>query len=43
MNVLHRRPQGGFSLVEVLVTMLIVGTGLLGFAKLQAARTAQSR
>ena len=32
-----RRSDDGFSLVEVLVTMLIVGTGLLGFAKLQAA------
>ena len=32
----HRRAEGGFTLVELLVTMLIVTVGLLGLAKLQA-------
>jgi len=31
-----RRREGGFTLVELLVTMLIVTVGLLGLAKLQA-------
>ncbi len=40
------RHEGGFTLVELLVTMLIVTVGLLGLAKLQAAavsNTAVSR
>jgi type IV pilus assembly protein PilV len=32
-----RRTAAGLSMVEVLVTLVIVATGLLGFAKLQAA------
>jgi len=31
------RGTAGFSLVEVLVTIVVISTGLLGFAKLQAA------
>ncbi len=34
---LRRRRQDGFTLVELLVTMLIVTVGLLGLAKMQAA------
>ena len=34
---LRRRGQDGFTLVELLVTMLIVTVGLLGLAKMQAA------
>lgn len=31
-----RRPAAGFSLVEVLVSLVIIGIGLLGLAKIQA-------
>lgn len=35
MNIGHRR-QRGFSLIEILVTIVVVALGLLGFAGLQA-------
>ncbi len=37
-----RRGQNGFTLVELLVTMLIVTVGLLGLAKLQATAVSNS-
>ena len=36
------RPQSGFTLIELMVTMLIVTVGMLGLAKLQAASVAES-
>ncbi len=36
------RRQSGFTMIELLVTMLIVTVGLLGLAKLQAAAVAES-
>ena len=38
----HLRLQAGFTLVELLVTMLIVTVGLLGLAKMQAAAVANT-
>jgi len=37
-----RRREGGFTLVELLITMLIVTVGLLGLAKLQATAVSNS-
>ena len=37
MTIHPRRRSGGFSLLEVLVTLLIVSFGLLGLSKMQAA------
>lgn len=34
---MHRRQAAGFSLIEALITMVVVGVGLLGLAKIQAA------
>lgn len=35
MNIKHRHPQAGFGLIEVLMAMLVLGVGVLGFAALQ--------
>jgi type IV pilus assembly protein PilV len=47
LNVRHsRRQEGGFTLIELMITVLIVTIGLLGLAKLQAtavSNTAASR
>ncbi|GCB04126.1 prepilin-type N-terminal cleavage/methylation domain-containing protein [Ralstonia sp. SET104] len=34
---MRRREAAGFSLIEALITMVVVGVGLLGLAKIQAA------
>lgn len=34
---MRRRQAAGFSLIEALITMVVVGVGLLGLAKIQAA------
>lgn len=39
----RRRPASGLSMVEVLVTVLVVATGVLGVAKLQAAALASTQ
>ena len=38
----RRCPERGFTLVELLVTLVVVSIGLLGVAKLEAAATAES-
>ncbi|KAA8274841.1 prepilin-type N-terminal cleavage/methylation domain-containing protein, partial [Salmonella enterica subsp. enterica serovar Kentucky] len=35
--IMRRRAAAGFSLIEALITMVVVGVGLLGLAKIQAA------
>nr|WP_311526643.1 type IV pilus modification protein PilV [uncultured Ralstonia sp.] len=35
--ITQRRTASGFSLIEALITMVVVGVGLLGLAKIQAA------
>lgn len=35
--IMQRRAAAGFSLIEALITMVVVGVGLLGLAKIQAA------
>lgn len=35
-HITSQRDQSGFSLIEVLVTLIVVALGLLGFASLQA-------
>ncbi|MEP6502622.1 MAG: type IV pilus modification protein PilV [Betaproteobacteria bacterium] len=46
MLLIHKRAgartQSGFTLIELMVTMLIVTVGMLGLAKLQAAAVAES-
>jgi type IV pilus assembly protein PilV len=34
---MQRRQAGGFSLIEALITIVVVGVGLIGLAKIQAA------
>jgi len=41
-NRRHAGNEGGFTLIEVLVTLVIVSIGMLGLAKLQAAAVAET-
>jgi type IV pilus assembly protein PilV len=36
MKARHRRPQRGFTLIEVMVAVIVLSAGLLGVAKMQA-------
>lgn len=38
-----RRRTGGFSMIEVLVTLVVIASGLLGLAKLQAAAVSNTQ
>ncbi|KAF3459733.1 type IV pilus modification protein PilV [Ralstonia solanacearum] len=37
MMIVPRRRQAGFSMIETLITLVVISVGLLGLAKLQAA------
>lgn len=37
MQLMERRLRAGFSLIEVLITIVVIGVGLIGLAKIQAA------
>lgn len=37
MMIVPRRRQAGFSMIETLITLVVISVGLLGLAKIQAA------
>ncbi|ALF90749.1 hypothetical protein RSUY_44460 (plasmid) [Ralstonia solanacearum] len=43
LMIVRRRRQAGFSILETLVTLIVVGVGLLGLAKIQAASVSSTQ